>query len=84
MAIAPSNHADEQFALAQSLWQHDEVARAEAILRDLVARNPAREDAAMLLAHLLRSQGRFDAAAATVFNGCRENLFAPGPSLRGA
>lgn len=43
---------------------------------------PRREDAALLLAEILRSQGRFDAASETLRELCRANEFELGLSLR--
>ncbi len=76
--------ADAQFALAQSLWQRNEVDRCEVILRELLAHEAEREDAAMLLAELLRSQGRLGAASRVVFEFCRQRDFEPATSARTA
>jgi len=84
MPRAIANDADAQFALARNLWEQSDVVRSEAILRDLLARDPAREDAAMLLAKLLQSRASLDAACALVFDLCRVHDFAPELSLRGA
>jgi tetratricopeptide (TPR) repeat protein len=79
-----TSRADAQFALAQSLWQRSELVRCEEVLRGLLAQQPAREDASMLLAELLRSQGRLGAASQIVFGLCRERNFEAATSLRGA
>ena len=71
-------------AHARSLWQHDEVAACEAVLRDLVARDSAHEEATFLLAQLLQTQGRLDAASTLVFHWCRLRDFALRSSLRAA
>jgi tetratricopeptide (TPR) repeat protein len=84
MSIPPSDDIDSQFAVAQALWERDEVARSEAILRELAARDPAREDVSSLLARLLQSQGRLDAASQVMFDLCRARAFDPEISLRGA
>lgn len=84
MTTAMNDNADAQLASAQALWQRNEVARAEAILRELNARNAGREDIAMLLAEALRSQGKLDAACRVVFELCSANCFSPDLSLRGA
>ncbi|MGH8211616.1 MAG: tetratricopeptide repeat-containing sulfotransferase family protein [Rhodanobacteraceae bacterium] len=76
--------ADAQFALAQSLWQRNEVDRCEATLRELLTRRPGREDATLLLAELLRSQGRLDAASQAMFEFCRKRDFEPATSIRAA
>jgi tetratricopeptide (TPR) repeat protein len=76
--------ADAQFALAQSLWQRNEVQRCEPVLRELLAHSPAREDAALLLAELLRSQGRLEAASRVLFKLCRGRDFEPTMSMRAA
>lgn len=83
MPNAPAN-SDAQFALARGYWEQSDVIRCEAILRDLLARDPAREDATMLLATLLQSRASLDAACALVFDLCRVHGFAPELSLRGA
>ncbi len=72
------------FELASALWQRGEVAKAEAILRDIVARVPAHEDSTMLLAEVLRGQGRLDAASRAVFEFCSARGFDLQASLRGA
>ncbi|MEO5622691.1 MAG: sulfotransferase [Dokdonella sp.] len=57
---------DVRYWLAVALWHADQVAPAEAMLRDLVAAQPTYPGAAMQLAILLRSQGRMEAATATM------------------
>jgi tetratricopeptide (TPR) repeat protein len=84
MPISSSDDIDSQFAAAQALWERDELARSEAILRELAARDPAREDVSTLLAKLLQSQGRLDAASAAMFDLCRARAFEPELSLRAA
>jgi len=84
MSIPRPDDIDSQFTLAQTLWERDEVDRSEAILRELVARNPAREDVSTLLAKLLQSQGRLDAASKVMFDLCGARAFEPEISLRGA
>jgi len=71
-------------AYARRLWQQDEVAACEALLRDLLARDPTHEDATFLLAQLLQTQGRLDAACALVCQWCRLRDFALQPSARAA
>lgn len=75
---------DAQLAVARDLWRRNRVAEAEAALRDVVALCPRREDAAMLLAEVLRSQGRFGAASEILRELCRANSFEPALSLRAA
>jgi len=81
---AASNTTDSEFALARKLWEQSYVDRCEAILRDLLAREPAHENATWLLAKLLQTQGLLDAASATVFEWCRMHDFHPQHSQRGA
>lgn len=84
MPITNSGNAEAQFALAQALWQRNEVAPAVVILREINAHQAAREDVALLLAEALRSQGRLDAACGVMFDLCRANGFPPRLSLDGA
>jgi tetratricopeptide (TPR) repeat protein len=69
---------------ARALWQRNEVDRAEAMLRELHAREPAREDAATLFAEVLRSQGRLSAASRVMLALCRAQAFDPMVCLRAA
>ncbi|HWG10834.1 MAG TPA: sulfotransferase [Rhodanobacteraceae bacterium] len=71
-----------RFRLASALWQRGEIAGAESLLRSLTADAPRREDAAMLLAEVLRNQGKLDAAAHAVFELCRAREFDSSTSLR--
>jgi hypothetical protein len=80
----PTADPDAQLAVARDLWRQNRAAEAEAALRDVVALRPRREDAAMLLAEVLRSQGRLGAASGTLRELCRANGFEPGLSLRAA
>jgi tetratricopeptide (TPR) repeat protein len=73
---------DAQLVAARDLWRQSRVAEAEVALRCLLDSTPRREDAAMLLAEILRSQGRFDAASESLRQLCRANAFEPGQSLR--
>ncbi|HET7610227.1 MAG TPA: sulfotransferase [Rhodanobacteraceae bacterium] len=75
---------DAQLAIARELWRQDRPADAEAVLRDVVATMPRREDASMLLAEVLRSQGCFGAASEALRTLCRANGFEPGLGLRAA
>ncbi|HSE12885.1 MAG TPA: sulfotransferase [Rudaea sp.] len=84
MSIATSSSADAQLATARSLWEQGDLVRGEAVLRDLAARYPAREDALTLLAKLLQSQGRLDAASEVIFDLCRVAGFPTELSVRGA
>ncbi|HVT31099.1 MAG TPA: sulfotransferase [Rhodanobacteraceae bacterium] len=83
MPIPPAD-TDSEFAAAKAAWERGETARGEAILRALVSREPAREDISALLARLLQSDGRLDAASATMFDVCRALGFEAAPCLRGA
>lgn len=88
----PITHADMQagipassedlLATAKALYQGDDPAQAEALLRELRAREPQREDAAVLLAEVQRSQARLGAATETLLEVCRSNAFEQGLSLR--
>lgn len=71
-----------QLAAAKAAYQGNDPVRAEALLRELGMREPAREDVAMLLAEVQRSQARLSAAAETLLAVCRANAFEPGLSLR--
>jgi LPS sulfotransferase NodH len=82
-AIPPASR-DTRLAEARNLFQRDEPAQAEALLRILQAHEPAREEVGMLLAEVQRSQGRFSAAAETLFSLCRAGEFEVGTSLRSA
>lgn len=82
--MLPSDDADSRFAAAKALWEQGEIVRSEAILRELAARAPAREDVFVLLAKLLQSQGRLSAASETIFALCRAGGFAAERSRRGA
>jgi hypothetical protein len=73
-----------QFAQAQASWEQGDTAACERVLIALLARDPAYEDAAWLLARLQQSEGRLGAAAATAFELCRQREFAPDLSLRAA
>jgi len=61
------------FQAAQVLWQQGQVARARALLEDIVARHPAHPDAATLLAKLLQSQGLLNAASNVMASLCRHS-----------
>lgn len=84
MPTTTYGNAEAQFAIAKTLWQRSEVAQAEAILREINAHDSGREDVGMLLAEVLRSQGRLDAACGVVLELCRANGFPPRLSLGGA
>lgn len=73
---------DGQLATARALYQGNDPARAEALLSELCGREPAREDAAMLLADVQRSQARLSAASETLFDVCRAGGFEQELSLR--
>lgn len=84
MSAIDHNDADAQFSAAQTLWRQNRVAESEALLRRLVQHLPQRDDAAMLLAEVLRSQGRLNAACHAVFSLCRARDFDGEISFRGA
>ncbi|HJU26115.1 MAG TPA: sulfotransferase, partial [Rhodanobacteraceae bacterium] len=75
---------NEQFLAAQRWWREGDVARSELILREIVGRHPAHEEAAMFLATLLRNQGRLDAASHAAFDLCRARAFDRDTCLRAA
>ncbi|HVV97828.1 MAG TPA: sulfotransferase [Rhodanobacteraceae bacterium] len=83
MSIPPAD-TDSEFAVAKAAWERGETPRSEAMLRGLAAREPAREDISTLLARVLQSDGRLDAASATMFGLCRSLGFEVGASLRAA
>jgi tetratricopeptide (TPR) repeat protein len=83
MPIPPAD-TDSEFAVAKAAWERGEAARSEGMLRALAAREPAREDVSTLLARVLQSDGRLDAASATMFDLCRAQGFEAGASLRAA
>lgn len=80
-ATTPASR-DALLAEARALFQGDEPARAEALLCTLQGREPAREEVGVLLAEVQRSQGRFSAAAGTLFSLCRATGFEAAVSLR--
>jgi tetratricopeptide (TPR) repeat protein len=82
MQATPPASVDAQLAAAQAMFQQNNVAEAEALLRSALAREPSREDVATLLARVLQSQGRLGAAAGTLLAACRANGFEPGMSMR--
>lgn len=84
MPASPASAADAKLDAARALWQRNEVPRAEAILREAQACEPAREDTAMLLAEVLRSQGRFSAASQVLHEVCKANAFEPSLCVRAA
>lgn len=84
MPFVATVEPDAQLAIARTLWRQSRVSEAEAELRALLASMPRREDAAMLLAEVLRSQGRLGAASETLLELCRANGFEPGLCLRAA
>lgn len=82
------NEANEQidsaFAAARSAWERNDPAQAEAMLRAVHARVPAREDVVRLLCNVLRNQGRLSAAAELALEVCGAANFDPGVCLRSA
>jgi tetratricopeptide (TPR) repeat protein len=84
MPLVSTVESDAQLAVARDLWRQSRVAEAEAVLRKLIALQPRREDVAVLLAEVLRSQGRLGAASGTLRDWSRATGFEPGPSLRAA
>lgn len=84
MPASLARTADAKLDAARSLWQRNEVAGAEAILREAHRSEPAREDTATLLAEVLRSQGQFSAASQVLCDLCRANAFEPSLCVRAA
>ncbi len=84
MSASPASAGDAKLEAARALWQRNQVAGAEAILREAHACAPAREDTATLLAEVLRSQGRFSAASQVLHDLCRANVFEPSLCVRAA
>lgn len=82
MQATSSASSDARLTEARALYQADEPARAEVLLRALQQRDPASEEVGMLLANVQRSQGHFSAAAETLFTLSRANDFVAGVSLR--
>lgn len=81
---AAANPVDAGLALARSCYERSDVAQAESLLRGLAARAPAREDVAILLAEVLRGQGRLGAAAAAMLALAQASGFEAGVALRAA
>lgn len=75
---------DARLARARALFERDRGGEAEALLREMADQVPARADVAMLLAEVLRSQGRLSAAAETMARLAAAQLFEPGTALRAA
>jgi len=82
MQATSSATSDAQLARANALFQADEPAQAEALLRALQQRDSVREDVGMLLANVQRSQGHFSAAADALYALSQANDFAAEVSLR--
>jgi tetratricopeptide (TPR) repeat protein len=81
MSSAPAN-AEAAFVRARELWNRNDVVACEATLHELLAHTSAHAGARSLLAQLLQTQGRFDAASALVFDGCRRHDFTPESTAR--
>lgn len=75
---------DARFVEARALFERDRVGEAEALLRELAIHVPGREDVAMLLAEVLRSQGRLSAAAEVMSALAEDARFEVGVALRAA
>lgn len=75
---------DTGLARARALFEGDRVGEAEALLRELASHVPVREDVAMLLAEVLRSQGRLSAAAEAILVLAEAAHFEAGVALRAA
>lgn len=75
---------DAGLTAARASWQAGAAAAAESALRALVARAPAREDVATLLAEVLRNQARLSAAAGAMLDLARAAPRDVGIALRAA
>jgi len=75
---------DSEFAAAKAAWARNDSACAEAMLRALNARVPAREDVVRLLCNVLRNQGRLSAAAQLALDLCGASNFNQDVCLRSA
>ena len=84
MPPSAASHSDAQFARAAALWEQGDTAACEDILRELAVREPAREDVIVLLARVMQSQGRLDAACTAMFQLCRAHDFPLELGLRAA
>ena len=84
MQVADFGSIDARLAEARALFERDQVARAEALVRELAARVPAREDVATFLAEMLRSHGRLSAAAEAMLALAEARDFEAGVALRAA
>ncbi len=82
MQATSSVSSDARLAEAKALFQANEPVQAEAMLRALQRDDPVREDVGMLLANVQRSQGRFSAAAQTLYSLCEASRFDAGVSTR--
>lgn len=82
MSVTGPVFATDPVAAAEAHFQREDPERAEALLRGALEREPAREDAAMLLARVLQSRGCLGAAAAVLLAICEANAFEPHLCLR--
>lgn len=73
---------DAMLVAARDLWRRGRVAEAESRLRRMHAADPAGEDAAMLLAEVLRAQGKLDAASRVLLESCSAAGFQHAMSIR--
>jgi hypothetical protein len=82
MRVTGTVSSADQVAAADARFRQNDTETAEALLRDVLVRDPAREDAAMLLARVLQSCGRMGAAARALLVCCEANAFDPQLCLR--
>lgn len=80
----PKEQIDSAFVAAKTAWERNDPAKAEAMLREINAHAPAREDVVRLLCNVLRNQGRLSAAAQLASKLCGASNFDPGVCLRSA
>lgn len=82
MQAADQTSVEARLTAAKTSFERNEVATAEILLRSVLSNAPTREDAAMLLARVLQSQGRLQGAAEILLALCQINDFKPELSLR--
>lgn len=82
MRVTSPIPGSDRVSAAAAEFQRGATEAAEASLREVLVHEPAREDAAMLLARVLQSSGRLGAAASVLLACCEANSFEPGMSLR--
>lgn len=74
--------SSQRIADANACFEREDAATAEVLLREVLAREPARVDAGLLLMRILQSRGRLDAACAALLALCEASDFALDLSVR--